>query len=165
MVGTGSGGASVRRAGCLVYAMRVTERLETAEYWDDPRFQRKKPEMRHNWVAASGDNIYEPIGSSQWRQLNSYHSKPDGTPNDQHKRRDTSVERILVSDDYVYYGGEGPKLLKRFLSGGCMELCHSGQNYRRVRDERVIDDFVKWLRLCGHRGFQGKPWDWVRRRR
>ena len=142
VVGTGSGGAAVRRAGCLVYAMKVMETLETAEYWDDLRFQRKKPEMRYNWVAASGDNIYEPIGPSKWRQLNSYHSKQDGTPNDQHKHRDTSVERVLVSEDYVYYGGEGPKLPTRFLPGGCMEMCHAGQNYRRFRDEKVIAGFV-----------------------
>ena len=164
VVGTGSGGAGVRRAGCLVYAMRVTETLSTAEYWDDPRFQRKKPEMRYNWVAASGDNIYEPMGPAKWRQLNSYHSKPDGTPNDQHEHRDTGVEWVLVSEDYVYYGGEGPKLPKRFLSGGCMDLCHAGQNYRRVRDEKVMAEFVEWLRAQGHRGYEGKPWDWVRRR-
>lgn len=164
VVGTGSGGAGVRRAGCLVYAMRVTETLSTAEYWDDARFRRKKPEIRYNWAAASGDNIYEPIGPSKWRQLNSYHSKPDGTPNDQHKHRDTSVERVLASEDFVYYGGEGPKLPKKFLSGGCMDLCHAGQNYRRVRDEKVIAEFVEWLRAQGHRSYEGKPWDWVRRR-
>ena len=164
VVGTGSGGVGVRRAGCLVYAMRVTEKLETAQYWDDPRFQCKKPELHHNWVAASGDNIYEPTGPSKWRQLNSYHSKPDGTPNDQHKHRDTGVERVLVSEDYVYYGGEGPKLPPKFLSGGCMELCHAGQNYRRVWEEDVIAGFEEWLRSQGHRGYEGKPWDWVRRR-
>ena len=45
-----------------------------------------------------------------------------------------------------------------------MDLCHAGQNYRRVRDEKVIAAFVEWLRARGHRGFEGKPWDWVRRR-
>ena len=165
LVGTGSGAASVRRKGSLVYAMKVTETLETAQYWDDPRFQCKKPEMYHNWVAASGDNIYEPIGPSKWRQLNSYHSGPDGQPVAQHISRDTGVERILVSNDYVYYGAEGPKLPKRFLRGGPMQICHAGQNYRRVRDENVIAEFVMWLRSQGHSGYTGKPWDWVRRRR
>ena len=122
VVGTGSGGAGVRRAGCLVYAMRVTETLETAEYWEDVRFQCKKPEMRYNWVAASGDNIYEPIGASKWRQLNSYHSKRDGTPNDQHKRRDTKVERIVVSEDYVYYGGR-VRSCRRDSSPGAAWIC------------------------------------------
>ena len=165
VVGTGSGCAGVRRSGFLVYAMKVTEILKTADYWNDPRFQCKKPEMHHNWVAASGDNIYEPVGPSQWRQLNSYHSNPDGTPHDQHKSIDTEIERVLVSDDYIYYGGEGPKLPKRFLPGGCMKLCHTGRHYKRVQDENVIGGFLEWLSSLNHRGYEGKPWDWVCRRK
>ena len=165
LVGTGSSEARVRRGGHLVYAMRVTEVLETKQYWGDGRFQCKKPEMRRNWVAASGDNIYEPTGPSKWRQLNSYHTEPDGRPVARHIQRDTGVERILVGKDYVYYGGEGPKLPKKFLSGGCMDLCHAGQNHRRVWDEETIAGFVAWLRARGHQGYEGKPWDWVRRRR
>lgn len=165
LVGTASNGAHIRRGGYLVYAMRVTEILTTSQYWQDPRFQSKKPNLTHNWVTASGDNIYEPIGPSSWRQLNSYHSEPDGKPVARHISRDTSVEKILVSDDYLYFGGEGPKLPAQFLRGGFEELCHSGQSYRRVRNEKVISSFVAWLRSLGSQGYQGKPWDWVQRAR
>ena len=165
LVGTGSNAANICRGGYLVYAMRVTEALETAQYWDDPRFQCKKPEMHHNWMAASGDNIYERVSPAKWRQLNSYHSEPDGQPVARHIKRDTGVERVLVSNDYVYFGGEGPKLSRRFLSGGSMQLCHTGRGCRRIRDEKVIAGFVSWLRSQGHSGYLGKPWDWVCRRR
>ena len=63
LVGTGSNANGIRRGGYLVYAMRITEVLSTACYWADPRFQDKKPRLLHNWVAASGDNIYEPLAS------------------------------------------------------------------------------------------------------
>lgn len=165
VVGTASRGAPVRRGGHLVYAMQVTEILTTTQYWNDPRFRCKRPDMYHNWVAASGDNIYEPIGHSGWRQLDSYHSEKDGRPNPHHVKRDTRVERVLVSNNYVYYGGEGPKLPKRFLSGEAMDLLRAHRNYQRVWDEEVIASFEEWLGSQGVRGYQGKPWDWIRRRR
>ena len=165
LVGTGSRGAAVRREGHLVYAMRITEALSNETYWRNQRFGNKKPDMYHNWVAAAGDNIYEPIGPSEWRQLNSYHSKEYGRPNEHHIRRDTAVERVLVSEDYVYFGGEGPKLPPRFLSRGGMDLLCAGRNHRRIRDDEVIHSFEAWIRSLGAKGYQGKPWDWLRRRR
>ena len=161
VVGTGSAGAPVRRGGYLVYAMKVTAVLSTRCYWRDPRFEAKKPDMYHSWVSASGDNIYEPLGPSQWRQLNSYHSQADGSPNLRHVRRDTNVERVLVSEDYVYFGGQGPKLPERFQSGGCMDLLRARRSYQRVREAEVIDSFEGWVRSLGVRGYQGRPWDWL----
>ena len=152
-----------RRGGYLVYAMKVTGVLSTRCYWCDPQFEAKKPDMYHSWVSASGDNIYEPLGSSQWRQLNSYHSHADGSPNLDHVRRDTSIERVLVSEDYIYFGGQGPKLPDRFLSGGDMDLLRVGQGYRRVREDEVIDSFEGWVRSLGVDGYQGRPWDWLQR--
>lgn len=164
VVGTGSSGREVRRGGHLVYAMRVTESLTTTQYWCDPRFRRKRPDLSHNWVAASGDNIYEPIGPSEWKQLNSYHTRNDGKPDTHHIRRDTGVARILISEDFVYYGGEGPKLPERFLRGGRMDILRAPRNYQRVQDEQVIASFEAWFRSQGGQGYEGKPWDWVRRR-
>ena len=165
LIGTGSSGISTRRGGYLVYAMKVTETLKTSQYWYDSRFRCKRPEMRHNWVSASGDNIYEPVSSSRWRQLHSYHSLRDGRENMEHKHRDLSVERVLVSDDFVYFGGEGPKLHEKFLSGGSLELYHGGQNCKKIRKELVITEFVLWLRSFGLNGYVGKPWDWICRRK
>ena len=164
VVGTGSDARGVRRGGHLVYAMRVTEILSTAEFWNDHRFERKKPNLFYNWVAASGDNIYEPLGHGRWRQLSSYHSHEDGSRRQDHVVRDTGVERILVSNDFVYFGGEGPQLPALFLDGGRLQMICLHRNYRRVRDEPVIAAFEKWMRSLDEIGFQGKPWDWVKRR-
>ena len=160
VVGTGSAGAAVRRGGHLVYAMKVTAVLATRRYWSDPRFEAKKPDRYTSLFLASGDNIYEPLGPGEWRQLDSYHSQADGSPNLRHVLRDTSVERVLVSDDYVYFGGQGPKLPERFLSGGNMDLVHAHQGYRRIREDEVIDSFEGWVRSLGVEGYQGRPWDW-----
>ena len=144
--------------------MRVSGILSTSDYWHDPRFEKKKPDLFHNWVAASGDNIYEPLARGHWRQLSSYHSHEDGSCREDHVERDTSVERILVSDDFVYFGGEGPQLPARFHNGGDLKVICSHRNYRRVVSEPVIEAFENWIRSLGVGGFQGKPWDWVKRR-
>ena len=165
LVGTGSNARAIRRGGYLVYAMRITEILSTEEYWHDRRFEDKKPNLYHNWVAASGDNIYEPIASGQWNQLNSYHSQEDGSPSEDHILRDTGVRRILVSNDFVYFGAEGPKLPARFREGGQVNFLRSRRNYQRVRQEEDIAAFLDWIRSLDVQGFQGKPWDWIRRRK
>lgn len=164
VIGTGSNNKEVRRGGHLVYAMRVTEILDTTQYWYDDRFRNKRPNLYLNWKTASGDNIYEPLGESKFKQLDSYHSMRDGSPNLEHLTRDTKIERVLISDDFVYYGGEGPKLPAEFLSGGTHEILHKGQFHRRFDNEKVIHSFVTWLRSREDEGYTGKPWDWVRRR-
>ena len=165
VVGSGSNRIGVRRGGYLVYAMRVTEALSTLEYWRDARFEKKKADLNHNWVAASGDNIYAPSSHGGWRQLDSYHSHSDGRPNDEHREHDTGVGGILISDDFVYFGAEGPMLPRQFLGGNEMDLLRAPRNYQRVREAEVVNAFEQWVRSLGVTGYQGKPWDWVQRRR
>ena len=120
--------------------------------------------MYHSWVSASGDNIYEPLGPSRWRQLNSYHSQADGSPDLRHVRRDTSVERVLVSEDYVYFGGQGPKLPERFQSGVAWTCSVRAGATSASGRTNVIDSFEGWVRSLGVRGYQGRPWDWLERK-
>jgi len=145
--------------------MCVTETVSTRQYWRDLRFQRKKPDLFYNWIAAAGDNIYEPLASGGWRQLNSYHSMCDGFRNDRHVVRDTSVERVLISENFVYFGGEGPRLPPQFCDAKEMNLVHKHRNYRTVKQEESIVQFERWIDSLGVKGFQGKPWDWLERRK
>lgn len=163
VVGTGSANQKVQRGGYLVHAMCVTDVLGMAEYWDDPRFKKKKPNLHGSLLQASGDNIYEPRANGSWRQLNSYHSNADGSQNADHTTRDTGVPRVLVSDDFVYFGAEGPKLPAKFLAGGQFQICSTGRSYRRWGDEATILEFETWFRSLEKIGFQGKPWDWLRK--
>lgn len=163
VVGTGSADKKVQMGGYLVHAMRVTEVLDLADYWHDPRFQKKKPSLYGSLMQASGDNIYEPQADSTWRQKDSYHSNPDGSDNPDHRRRDTAVPRVLVSTDFAYFGAEGPKLPDKFLEGGEFQICPVGRSYRRWRDPERIKEFEAWFRDQRRSGFQGKPRDWLGR--
>ena len=165
ILGTCSDAKDVRRGGYLNFAMRITEIISTSKYWHDPRFQDKKPNMYHSWVAASGDNIYVPVAGGNWDQCDSYHSGANGTSRLDHIKRDTKVPRILVSHDFVYFGGEGPKLPDRFLHDGPMNVLRVKRGYQRIRSESVISSFENWIRSLNRTGYQGKPIDWINRRK
>lgn len=163
IVGTGSASQEIKRGGFIVHAMRVTEILSTSDYWHDERFNKKKPQLNGSWMHASGDNIYYPTGANSWGQLNSYHSNNDGSAKVEHIERDTGVQRILVSDRFVYFGAEGPQLPSRFQTGGNFQVVKAGRGHARAKSTAVIEEFDKWFSTLPHRGFVGKPWDWKNR--
>ena len=158
IIGTGSNRQGVRRGGFLVYAMRVSETLTFAEYWNDPRFQKKKPNLYGSYRMACGDNIYCPLDGGGWQQLNSYHSKEDGSQYQKHVDRDTSVDRVLISDDFVYYGAEGPEIPEALRDAG---LVLSGRGRKKIENAATITEFEAWLAGLGVRGYQGRPFDMV----
>lgn len=155
IVGTGSDRAGVRRGGYLVYAMRVTRELTISEYWNEEEFQKKKPYLFGSYRAACGDNIYEPTENG-WNQLNSYHSNPDGTFNPKHVQRDTSVKRVLVGDEFAYFGVQGPRIPARLQEAG---LVKSRRGRLKISDQKVIGEFEEWFRGLGVSGYRGKPYD------
>jgi hypothetical protein len=157
IIGTGSDRKGVRRGGFLVHAMCVEEVLTFSEYWKDSRFSKKKPNLFGSYRMASGDNIYCKDGDS-WLQLNSYHSNKDGTPSADHIKRDTSVDRVLISQNFVYFGAEGPEVPYHLKADG---LVHSGIGEHKVADLATIAAFEAWLDDLGVRGYQGKPFDMV----
>ena len=117
IVGSGSSSRDVRRGGQMVYAMRVTEVMSFDEYSVDHRFEAKKPYRRGSRKQSCGDNIYYRDGSdATWQQLDSFHSNNNGEANPDHVNRDTGVNRVLVSDDFVYFGGNGPKFPEYLIS-------------------------------------------------
>jgi len=158
VVGTGSNKKGVRRGGFLVYAMMIREALTFDEYWNDPRFEKKKPNLNGSYRMACGDNIYSPLEDGGWRQFDSYHSNKDGTPRVDHTKKDTSVDRVLISDDFVYFGAEGPEIPKTLKDAG---IVHSGIGQKRITNAATIADFEAWLEGLGVKGYQGRPFDMV----
>ena len=88
----GTGSKTRGRADHVVFAMRVTETLTFNEYWADPRFRTKRPNLRGSKKQAFGDNIYHrDSDSEQWIQEDSHHSYSDGTMNcDRYPSRHTA---------------------------------------------------------------------------
>lgn len=155
IVGTGS--KSKGRDGRLVYAMRVSEILSFEGYWDDPRFRQKRPNLRGSLKQAFGDNIYyrDPT-TGQWRQKDSHHSLINGRQNQANIDRDTKANKVLISDDFVYWGGDGPEI-PAFLGHS---ICKKGMGHKANFPDEVVQEFIDWVRDLGNVGYWGIPLDW-----
>ena len=103
VIGTGSKRRG--RRGHLVYAMRVGEALTFDQYWADPRFYPKRPNLRGSLKQAFGDSIYWRDKYNRWHQEDSHHSHEGGQPNLRNIEHDTQTNRVLVGDYYAYWGG------------------------------------------------------------
>lgn len=162
LVGTGSWDRKVLRGDRLVYAMQVSEAQSVDDYWVDPRFEKKRPKRNGSKKQSCGDNIYSrPDIDSHWHQMDSFHSHPDGTPNEEHISRDTGPNRVLIGERFFYFGGEGPVIPAMFRDPERYDLCKKGRSRKILKDVDWIDEFVAWLEAQGQRGFRGKPLDWV----
>lgn len=111
---------------------------------------------------SCGDNIYKRSDDdTEWLQLDSFHSNADGTPRAEHVRRDTGTDRILLSDDFYYFGGEGPEIPAHFRDPERYDICRVIRRRPYLYDVEWIEEFVAWIRTFGEPGFYGRPTDWV----
>lgn len=156
VVGLGSATKGVQ--GHLVYVMIVTETMTFSEYWNDQRFQCKRPSFSGNLKQAYGDNIYTQRNGG-WFQANSHHSFADGTPNPRNIANDTSADRVLISDRYIYWGDEGPMIPQRFRNFEGEDICLN-RGYKRHFPAGMREAFEDWVGSLGARRINGRPGDW-----
>lgn len=157
VVGTGT--AKRKRSGRLVYAMRVSEALTFNEYWDDPRFQEKKANLRGSKKQAFGDNIYFRPSGKPWHQSDSHHSFSNGAPNPANIKNDTQANRVLIGEEYVYWGGAGPKIPTKFRHFGGVDIC-ARRGHKNNFSNEMVTEFIAWIHESGAKGFQSSPLDW-----
>ncbi len=108
VIGTGAKG-TYEYQGRLIYAMQVSEILDFDNYWNDPRFVLKRPNLKGSLKVMYGDNIYRREGR-RWVQADSHHSLPNGRLNKANLAWDTGVNRLLVATKFVYWGRSAPPL-------------------------------------------------------
>ena len=140
----------------IVYAMCVDDVLTFDQYWLDPRFELKRPNMHSSMRWAFGDNIYHHDENQTWLRMDSHHPFDDGEPNNANVGRDTSVDRVLASQRFSYWGGVGPKLP---LFHG-VDICVGGQGHRSKFSGEIVDGFLDWLNNLDMVGYLGDPHDW-----
>ena len=150
VIGTGSKQHGRQRQ--LVYAMKVSETMTFDEYWDDPRFECKKPNLSGSRKQAFGDNVYHRE-AGRWLQADSHHSCPGGRPNPNNVRRDTSADKVLAAEHFVYFGSKRQEIPARF------NICKSGTGHRCRFPRSLVNDVELWL-LSLNRGFHKAPADW-----
>lgn len=155
IVGTGSKDTGLQEH--LVYAMRVTEALTYEEYWNDSRFAAKRVDRRGSRKRLFGDNIYHRNPKTgHWIQEDSHHSRSDGTAFKINKDHDTQTDRVLISDDFVYFGRAAIALPLGFRRGS-NRLRKKGQGHRANFSDAYVQRVIEWLRSLGVRGVQSRP--------
>jgi hypothetical protein len=118
----------------LVFLMRVGEKISTAEYFADARFERKIPSMNGGpEVERHGDNIYHPLRAEadtpeHFAQLpNPHHWDPVHRREDERsKRQDLLSQRVLVAQEYVYFGRDAlqvPEFARPVMPKGQSRTC------------------------------------------
>jgi hypothetical protein len=87
----------------------------------------------------------------------------DGSANESNVAADTKADRVLISNDFVYWGGVGPRLAQRFLDYGTehLTLC-VGRNHKSNFPPELVEEFVAWIRSLNEKGYVGEPLDWRR---
>ena len=153
----GTGSKQKQRQCTLVYAMRVTKKMSYDDYWQDQRFEEKRPNLYQSIRKSRGDNIYHRNSlTGEWIQEDSCHSRDDGTPNQDHISRDTKADHVLISDDFIYRGG-GPAIVVPKFNG--KTVCHAGAGHRSNFDDVTVKSFIDWLRTLDEWGYCHDPLD------
>lgn len=155
VIGTGS--AELGNLHKLIFTMRVAEKLTFNQYWEDSRFQYKKPILNGSLVQMYGDNIYhqDPL-TNEWIQEDSAHSLINGVLNKKHRDRDIGGHFVLISQNFFYFGNNCIQIQKLYLP-----VCNEGRDMKRQAIPfDVADDFIKWLQSNYSKGIHGDPINW-----
>jgi hypothetical protein len=155
VIATGSNSKKISMGNHLIYAMLVEEVLTFESYWNDPRFQYKKPIMNGSKKQKYGDNIYRYNPEERkYYQINSHHSLADGATNIKNLEKDTSGKNVLVSTCFWYFGRTAPLLPESLFSA----FTKKGIGYKKVNDETKINNLIEWLSQNYEKGYNGKPY-------
>lgn len=116
----------------LIYAMRVREVLTYQEYWENSRFQYRRPTTASR-ISRCGDNIWHR-DKGKWKVAKSdYHDQS-------HKKRDTRGKNVLIATDFFYFGREAIEIAPRF-----QHLMASTRGHKNSHDEGEIKRLWSWI--------------------
>ena len=141
----------------VIYWMRVEETPDFDGYWNDPRFRAKRPQADGPKMRVVGDRTYRhEEGVEGWRFDTSMHFVPGAPqPTGGHVVTDTSVDRLLLGQDYTYWGGGGP-----VVPGHLLGQFPSGRGYKIPPPGKALDELHDLLDVEHPKRLAGNPADW-----
>ena len=130
----------------IIYAMKVTEILPFDKYYR--RFPKKRPNFnKAETIYKRGDNIYEPIGNDEYKQLPSRHKEKD-------KPKDLlNGKYVLISNEFFYFGSNPLEIPNNLRALVC------GRETKCNFDDAIKCSFVKYI-SSKNRGVSAKPSLW-----
>lgn len=154
----GTGSVKLKRLHNLIFAMQIEEKITFNDYWNDPRFQYKKPIINGSLVQLYGDNFYhQDDKTKKWIQENSAHSLNGGLPNHTHLKVDIGGQYVLISKTFYYFGENSIAIPEKYW-----EVCSKGRNMKGPSIPKDIAvKFIKWVQKNHSIGIHGDPIDWI----
>ena len=139
----------------LIYAMKVSEILSMDDYWNDERFEYKKPVINGPLITMYGDNFYHKDDAGNWKQEDSAHSNNDGSPNETHLKTDTGGENVLIAEIFYYFGMQAPEIPDELK-----KICHTGIGEKKLNIDEG-ENLIRWVESNFTKGIHGDPVNWV----
>lgn len=132
--------------------MKVNRILTYNEYWTSEEFQFKKPVLNGSLKQMYGDNIYfYDKDAKEWHQENSHHSYEDGKINFHNLNRDTSCDKVLISEEFFYFGKEHQEIDESIKKDFVV-----GINHRHVQ-KKFADKLIFQLVSSFNKGYHADP--------
>jgi len=133
-----------------IYFMEVTNKITFEEYFEDTSYEGRV------------DNIYKRDGKKYERTIEKSTIYDDRYENEHIKGNDPKKsEHVLLSDDFYYFGN---KCNTGGLDKKMKQLCENigfsytaGGHYKKVTDEKIIKDLIKYFEKEFDKGNIGEP--------
>lgn len=155
----GLGSVSMKNIHHLIYAMKVEEKLTFDQYWNDPRFECKRPVLNGSLIQMYGDNVYHTDPNTGYViQENCAHSKKNGKANMGHYKRDISGKNVLLSSHFYYFGDCAPLIPDQF--NYIYKVYRSFRYKDLLGQDEKIQDFIEWIASNYTIGIHGDPCNW-----
>lgn len=118
----------------LLYAMETEEILDLDEYFHDPRFQAKRPDLRGDWQDRCGDNFYSRSPDGAWVQHRNRFHLSQGLHD-----QDTKHARVFIASRFWYLGQSAVTPPTEFLA------MTGGRGIRVNHEPELAKRFRRWV--------------------
>jgi hypothetical protein len=143
----------------LVYLMQVNDKISFAEYWKNPKYNDRKPNIRSkNILEKIGDNIYKPVVKNP-KNISDFDQVPNLYHEQKNKKIDLSSKYVLISKRFYYFGCE------------CIELrdeirpkVPKTTTYRGVQTHNIekAEKFISFIESSYKTGIHNHPTSWFK---
>ena len=127
----------------LIYVGKISEIITMDEYFEDLKFEYKKPKGTSG-EGCRGDNIYYK-NNNKWFQLeNRFHDEGN-------MEHDLKSKNVLICEEFWYFGNKALEIPDRFLG-----IVKNGPGHKNTSNKDMISSFLDWINNY-ERGRIGRP--------
>ena len=143
------GTTTTYRGNKLIFAMQVSEVLLFNLYYNDIRFEKKKPVMDGTWRQRCGDNMYYQGENGEWKQHRSIYHLDKST-----MEKDLKHPFVFIAEHFYYFGENAVEIPLEYK-----DLIWRRQGCKCKHATENVEGFLNWLQTNFSPGIHGKPYD------